>query len=399
MKILMVNRVLYRRSASESIMLCLAETLQRMGHHVAFFAQDHPANPSLPDAYVISPPPQGRLQATRRLIRDKGAKKCMHDRLAADRPDLALVWQVNRSLTYSVVEALHEAGVPTWVVLTDYTPLCPARTLTWQGEPCQQCMRGSFLPCVRRRCLDDRRGRSLLGAWENRYLRLTGRYNLPQGYLAASTYHQLLLERGGFTHQPIVNVELPLPESAFAPQRTLRGAFFLYVGALVERKGLSTMLRAMSQCINGLMLVVAGDGPHLERFRRLAAQLGVESRVRFLGQLPAKSLRRVMAEALCLVVPSACEEIAPWALLEAQAIGKPAIVSDRSVLPERVTDGRSGRVFHQGDSLALAQCLDDMADLSDEAYEQMCLAAREDATRRYHPDAYAGRILALLNRG
>lgn len=38
MNILMVNRVLYRRSASESVMLCLADALQRMGHHVAFFA-------------------------------------------------------------------------------------------------------------------------------------------------------------------------------------------------------------------------------------------------------------------------------------------------------------------------------------------------------------------------
>lgn len=338
------------------------------------------------------------MRAARRVIRDPGAKQCMLDRLSHSRPDLALVWQVNRSLTYSVVEALHDAGVPTWVVLTDYTPLCPARTLTWQGEPCQKCVRGSFLPCVRRRCLDDRRFRSALGAWENRYLRLTGRYDLPQGFLAPSLYHQLLLERGGFTHQPIVNVDLPLPLSAFAPQRTQRGDFFLYVGALVARKGLPTLLRAMSQCINGRMLVIAGDGPHLERFRRLAAQLGLAQRVRFLGQLPAASLRRVMAEALCLVTPSACEEIAPWALLEAQALGKPAIVSDCGVLPERVADGRTGRVFHQDDSLALAQCLDDMSDLSDADYAQMCLAAREDATRRYHPDAYAGRILGLLHR-
>lgn len=270
--------------------------------------------------------------------------------------------------------------------------------MTWQGVPCHRCMHGSFLPCVHRRCLDDRRGRSLLGAWEARYLRLTGRYNLPNGYLAPSTYHQLLLERGGFTKQPILNVELPLPAAAFEPQRTLRGNFFLYVGALVERKGLATLLRAMSQCINGYLLAVAGDGPDLGSLRRLAAQLGLQERVRFLGQLPARSLRQVMAESLCLVTPSNCEELGPWALMEAQALGKPAIVSDRGVLPERVTDGRNGRVFHQGDSLALAQCLDDLVDLDDDAYRQMCQAAREDALRKYSPRAYAERILATLQR-
>ena len=55
-------------------------------------------------------------------------------------------------------------------------------------------------------------------------------------------------------------------------------------------------------------------------------------------------------------------------------------------------------MFHQGDSLALAQCLDDLADMDDGAYQQMCQAAREDALRKYSPRAYAERILAALQR-
>ena len=88
MKILMVNRVLYRRSASESVMLCLADTLQRMGHHVAFFAQDHPANPILPDAYVIS----HRPRAACRPPGGSSATRAPRSACATALPPTALTW-------------------------------------------------------------------------------------------------------------------------------------------------------------------------------------------------------------------------------------------------------------------------------------------------------------------
>ena len=84
--------------------------------------------------------------------------------------------------------------------------------------------------------------------------------------------------------------------------------------------------------------------------------------------------------------------------LEAQALGKPAIVSDFGVLPERVEAGETGYVFPAGKEVALAQRMDDMAFLSDEAYDEMSRTAAEHARDRYHPDAYARRILTTVRR-
>ncbi len=77
-------------------------------------------------------------------------------------------------------------------------------------------------------------------------------------------------------------------------------------------------------------------------------------------------------------------------------MGKPAIVSDRSVLPERVTNGENGLVFPHHSSPMLAQCLDAMAEISDEDYEAMCACARETAHEQYTPEAFAQRVLKAV---
>ena len=102
-----------------------------------------------------------------------------------------------------------------------------------------------------------------------------------------------------------------------------------------------------------------------------------------------------MAQCLCLIAPSACEEIGPWALLEAQAMGKPAIVSDFGVLPQRVQAGKTGLVFRTDDVLELAQCMDEMVEMEDAPYQAMCRAARAAAKKRYHPDVFAAKILKI----
>ena len=48
MRILHVNKFLYRRGGAEGYMLDLAELQVRAGHEVAFYGMDHPENPPRP---------------------------------------------------------------------------------------------------------------------------------------------------------------------------------------------------------------------------------------------------------------------------------------------------------------------------------------------------------------
>lgn len=400
MKILLVNQALYPRGGAEDVMLILGRELQAQGHEVMYFAKADRRNLPCPEAGYFPPRIPSGLSSARRfhlMLRNPDASSRLTALIGENRPDLAVVFQVGRTLTYDTVKALRLAGVPTAQYLSDFAPICPGRTLHAKDAPCRRCG-GWFLPCVLNSCVRGSFRASLYAALEARYLRLSRSLELPLCYLAPSDYHRMLFEQAGFTRRPVLSAELPLPPEAFASAGGRHGRYFLYVGSLVRRKGLQTLLRALTQCVCSLPLVVAGDGPDREEMTELMARLGLGERVRLLGQRPIAEIRGLMADCLCLVAPSECEEIGPVSLLEAQALGKPAIVSDRGVLPDRVKDGRTGLIFPAGDSLALAQRLDDLAALSQAEYARMSGCAREEAAARYAPSAFAARIIALSER-
>jgi glycosyltransferase involved in cell wall biosynthesis len=69
-----------------------------------------------------------------------------------------------------------------------------------------------------------------------------------------------------------------------------------YMGALNEGRGIETMLEAM-QLLDDVHLHLAGEGDLSENLRRLAADLGVENKVTFLGYVPPSELQKLAAQA------------------------------------------------------------------------------------------------------
>jgi glycosyltransferase involved in cell wall biosynthesis len=107
----------------------------------------------------------------------------------------------------------------------------------------------------------------------------------------------------------------------------------LFVGRLVPWKGAALAVRAVAS-LPDWRLLICGTGRDEERLRRLAARLGVEPRVGFLGTLPRDEVFRVMQEdADVLVFPSFHDE-GGYVVAEALACGLPVICIDRGGPPE-----------------------------------------------------------------
>lgn len=123
------------------------------------------------------------------------------------------------------------------------------------------------------------------------------------------------------------------------PVRSADERDVLFVGRLVKRKGLETVLHALAGWMpDAPRLVVIGDGPERERLRRLAAELGLTERTVWLGHQDNSTARQWMARAMTLVVPSDHEQ---WGLVvnEAWQAGLPVLGSNtvgalRAGLPE-----------------------------------------------------------------
>lgn len=156
----------------------------------------------------------------------------------------------------------------------------------------------------------------------------------------------------------------------------------LFIGRLAPVKGVSYLLGAMEK-VRGqdAMLVVVGDGSEEGKLKGKVEQLGLSSKVRFVGHVPPAETPVFYAAAYTLVVPSVTtpREKETWGLVvnEAMNQGLPVISSDAvgAAAGGLVRDGVNGFVVPEKDSKALANAIDRLLD-DDGLRKQMSEAAR-----------------------
>jgi glycosyltransferase involved in cell wall biosynthesis len=142
-----------------------------------------------------------------------------------------------------------------------------------------------------------------------------------------------------------VRAELGIPEDAPV------------VGSVANFKAAkdhATLLRAAAQvrqAIPSVRFVLVGQGPLEAETRRLAGQLGLDQTVLFAGF--RTDATRLMAGFDAFALSSTYEGL-PIALIEAMAVGCPAVVTRVGGTPEVVTDGVHGFLVPPRDPAALA---------------------------------------------
>jgi glycosyltransferase involved in cell wall biosynthesis len=99
--------------------------------------------------------------------------------------------------------------------------------------------------------------------------------------------------------------------------------------------------------------VFAGDGPMRKQLERRAAQLGIEEKVRFLGDVPSKDLGKLYAGSDMLVLPSVSEG-SPLVVVEAMACQVPVLATRIAGLPSMIEDWETGFLVKPGDVGQLA---------------------------------------------
>ncbi|HCF24575.1 MULTISPECIES: glycosyltransferase [unclassified Novosphingobium] len=142
----------------------------------------------------------------------------------------------------------------------------------------------------------------------------------------------------------------PLPPDLAALKQ--RGPVIGYVGQLIERKNLETLLRAFAQLGHAdASLVLLGEGEERARLEALARDLAIADQVCFAGFRPDRLAWMSGFDAF--VLPSFVEGI-PRAMMEAMALGCPVVASDIPGTRQLVDHGQTGLLFPPEDPAALA---------------------------------------------
>lgn len=158
----------------------------------------------------------------------------------------------------------------------------------------------------------------------------------------------------------IPDVEREAPQARLWRERFHASSFrplWVVAGRLEEQKGHLVLFDALAEVWKrGLdfTLAVAGEGTLRAALEQRAAELGLASKVRFVGQLD--DVGPLYAAADAVVLPSLWEGL-PLTLLEAMVRGRPVTASAVGGIPE-VIDEDCGQLVPAGDAMALADALE-----------------------------------------
>ena len=143
------------------------------------------------------------------------------------------------------------------------------------------------------------------------------------------------------------------PTLGIAPGTVLIGA----VGSLIRRKGHDVLVRAISE-VENVHLLVASDGPEREPLQALSAELGLASRVHFLGY--HEPITDIYRSCDVMVLASRADAFG-LVLAEAGYSRRPVVATRVGGIPEVVVDGETGFLVPPDDVPALAAAIGRLA--------------------------------------
>ena len=171
----------------------------------------------------------------------------------------------------------------------------------------------------------------------------------------------------------------------------------LFVGRVVEEKGINVALSALAALPSKFCLVVVGEGPASNELRRRAEEAPLRGRVLDVGLVPHADVWGYYSAADCLVAPSVTtprwKEQFGGAIADALAAGVPVIGSNSGAIPEVVGD--AGLIVPEGSAAALAAALERL-DANRGLQLRLAQAARERFAAEFAIDAYAEKLARLL---
>lgn len=346
MKILLVHNRYKQPGGEDSVVRAENALLRRMGHDVELWQENNES---------IAGPFHTCAAALRSIYSVRHAGE-MQRHIREFHPDLVHIHNFFPLLSPSIHMACRQLRVPVVQTLHNFRLLCPAATCRslWSG-PCEDCAAPVFpWPAVTRGCYRTSRLASLAVANMLAIHRALGTWDsCVSQFIALSQFTRDRFVAGGISAEKIaVKPNFVDPDPGMGSGL---GGYALFVGRLVEEKGVNTLLDAWAQLVSKPRLKIIGDGPLAPRVTLSAART---PEIEWLGTCSPEEVRHAMAQATILILPSLWYEAFPLVIAEAFAAGLPVFASRLGTMAEVIVEGTTGGLFSPGDAADLARAVD-----------------------------------------
>lgn len=389
MKILMVNKFLYPKGGAETYVLKLGRILQDRGHEVQYFGMRHPENVVGNDADAYTDPMDLRQSAARnltapfRIIYSAQARREIRRVLDSFRPDVVHLNNIQFYLTPSIIletkRYMDDTGRRVRIVYTahDYQLICPSHGLfDSEIRICEKCLGGSYIPCLKTKCVKNSRAKSLLGMLDAYFWKWSRAYSYVDAIICCSEFLKGKLDTQERFRSKTVALHNFVDE--VEQEEVRKEGYVLEFGHLSRDKGTLTLLEAARR-MPRVRFVFAGYGEAEEAIRRLP-------NAEYVGFKTGRELELLIRKAAVSVYPSEWYENCPFSVIESQMYGTPVIGSRMGGIPELVDEGVTGELFEAGNAGQLEEKLRKLLENPGllEEYRRNCLQKEFETPESYY---------------
>lgn len=335
-----------------------------------------------------------KLLAGLRVIYNPASARALRHKIVHFNPEIIHVHNFIPLVSPSIFSVAKEFNIPTILTLHNYRLICPSATLVYKGKIYERSIHSIFpLDAVVKGVYRESRAQTaaiaIMVSWHN--LVGTWRHKVDF-YIALSK----------FAKEKFKTSALAIPEarlvvkSNFVPDfgkgDNKRNDELLFIGRLVEEKGIEVLLRATR--ILQFNLTIIGDGP----LRKSVLDAARTNRnIHYLGFQDKASVAGHLKKCKALIFPSIWYEGFPLAILEAFSTGTLVIASRLGAMAEIIQDGVNGLLFDAGDEAALANKI---AEVDTDPARARLLAqnARLSYLQHYTPEKNYSLIMGIYRK-
>lgn len=402
LKVLLINKFLYRRGGDAIATLNTGNLLHSKGHRVGFWGMAHPANPrySYDELFVsnkdFNTPANlsQRIRLAVNILYSWEAKIKIEKLIRLDRPDIIHLNNFAHQISPSVLHSFKKYNIPVVMTMHDYKNVCASYSMLVKEKICEACRGERYYQCFLKSCVKNSRAKSLFNTVEM-YLhhKVLHIYDLIDIFISPSMFLKNKVEEMGFKRRII-----PLPNfvnvEEYTPQYGWTEEYIVYFGRLASEKGLFTLIEA----VKGLdvKLKIIGDGPLRRGLEDRVNHLSLK-KVELLGYKTGNELKDIVRNSMLVVVPSEWYENFGLVIGESFALGKPVIAACIGGIPESVKDNETGLTFEPGNAQDLADKIRTLIKQPDLIVEMGKKARRFAESKLNREEHYSG-LMAIYQQ-
>lgn len=334
MRILQIHNKYQQYGGEDAVLKLEYELLLQHGHIVEQLYFDNNSIQSVID----------KLSLIYKTIYNNQSKKIVNQKIFDFKPDIIHVHNFFPLASPSIFYAAKKIKIPVVMTFHNYRLICANAELYRNHKPCFDCIQKTFpLQGVKHACYRNSSVQSLMVMLMSAYHKIKGTWkNQIDGYIALTEYSKNLLVNSSLQINPdkiFVKSNFILSNKSvnIDNERTNR---YLFVGRLIETKGILTLLEAAK--LFSFELDIIGDGPLRKTIEDYCKE---HKNISYLGFQNQEYILDKLSTCKALIFPSIKIEGFPVTIVEAFSTSTPVLAADNGPINEIIKHDENGFLF------------------------------------------------------